>query len=113
MLLLTTQWRRCGVCALVVVCVWEGGGCVLRCERQFGSQVDACSAPVRLLQPTASLLWPLTHLLPLPHLPGMPAHLRSLEAVVAVDLFSGAVTRVTPANGASWSLVAMHDGGLP
>lgn len=35
----------------------------------------------------------------------------SLTAVVAVDVRSGQVTRVTPANGASWSLLAMSNGG--
>ncbi len=42
------------------------------------------------------------------NLPRQPAH--SLLAVVAVDLTSGNVTRVTPANGASWSLLAAQDG---
>lgn len=46
-------------------------------------------------------LWPLA----------APPTPRSLEAVLAVDVASGAVSRVTPANGASWSLVAMHGGG--
>ena len=35
---------------------------------------------------------------------------RSYTAVVSVDLGSGRVTRVSPANGASWSLVAAGDG---
>lgn len=36
---------------------------------------------------------------------------RSLSAVVAVDLASGKVTRVTPDNGSCWSLVASGNGG--
>jgi acylaminoacyl-peptidase len=50
-----------------------------------------------------------------PFLPGahtllLTTQWRSLLAVVAVDLASGSVTRVTPANGASWSLLANQDG---
>eukprot|EP00887_Chlorella_sp_A99_P008103 scaffold12.g8103.t1 len=37
---------------------------------------------------------------------------RSLAAVVAVDLATGEVARATPANGASWSLVAAGNGWL-
>ncbi|KAL4436940.1 hypothetical protein ABPG75_004079 [Micractinium tetrahymenae] len=50
-----------------------------------------------------------------PFLPGghtllLTTQWRSLAAVIAVDLRSGQVTRVTPVNGASWSLVAMSNG---
>ena len=34
----------------------------------------------------------------------------SLAAVVAVDVESGRVRRITPANGASWSLLASEGG---
>lgn len=37
---------------------------------------------------------------------------RSLSAVVAVNLQTGAVVRATPANGASWALVAAGNGEL-
>jgi hypothetical protein len=40
----------------------------------------------------------------------MTTQWRSLTAVVAVDLASGHVSRVTPANGACWSLVASGSG---
>lgn len=40
----------------------------------------------------------------------MTTQWRSVTAVVAVELNSGRVTRVTPANGASWSVVAAGNG---
>lgn len=50
-----------------------------------------------------------------PFLPGsstlvLTTQWRSLAAVVALDVGSGQVSRVTPANGASWSLLAMSNG---
>ncbi|EFN55568.1 hypothetical protein CHLNCDRAFT_134052 [Chlorella variabilis] len=50
-----------------------------------------------------------------PFLPGshtllLTTQWRSLAAVVAVDMQSGGVSRVSPANGASWSLLASHGG---
>jgi hypothetical protein len=102
-LLLTTQWRRCSrrPCRAALAPPEQKR----RLPAGTGYLLPAAHTCQQISWQTTDSHLSITMLC----WPALPC---SYAAVVAVDVDSGSVTRVTPANGASWSLLAARDGGL-